>query len=84
MVAGNRKSRSLRRVVRSTPGGKNITLYKKRKHSKPTCPVTGERLKGVPTKDNVPKSMKRPERPYGGVLSSRAMRRKLIAESREA
>jgi len=49
--------------------------------------MTGQELHGIPrgtTQDlkNLPKSKKRPQRPFGGVLSSAAMRRVLIDKSR--
>ncbi len=89
MVRGALRNKTFRKVKVRTPGS-NVTIhYKKRKPKVGVCPVTGETLKGVakarPYKmENMPKSQKRPERPYGGVLSSRAMRQLLKARNRVA
>jgi large subunit ribosomal protein L34e len=87
MVAPNKRSRAKRRVSVRTPGGKTVTHYRARKPKQGKCPVTGETLKGVPRASatamhNMAKTKKRPQRPYGGALSSRAMRRKIVEETR--
>ena len=87
MVAPRHRSRSKRRVYVKTPSGKNKIHYKNRKPKLGHCPVTGETLKGVPrlsaTKmHNCAKTKKRPQRPFGGVLSSKAMRRVIVEEAR--
>ncbi|RME78311.1 50S ribosomal protein L34e [Candidatus Woesearchaeota archaeon] len=87
MVAPRLRSRTLRRVFRKTPGGKTVVLYKRRAANKPRCGLTGQELHGVPrgTPSKIkalPKSKKRPQRPFGGVLSSEAMRRVLIERAR--
>ncbi len=79
MPEPRKRSRTLRRVYIRTPGGRNIIHYSRRKPKLGTCSVTGQTLKGVPraTKaelQHMPKSSKRPSRPFGGVLSSQAMR----------
>ena len=89
MVAGKHKSNSLRKVFKRTPGGKNKVHYVKRKPTAAKCSVTGKVLAGVPRErqpklNSMPKTRRRPERPYGGVLSSQAMRKKLIQKAREA
>ena len=87
MVRGKFKSRTYRRVsIRTAKGPK--TVYRKRKPSPATCSVTGETLKGVPraspTKlQNMAKSKKRPSRPFGGVLSSKAAREVIRARARQ-
>ncbi|PIN77261.1 50S ribosomal protein L34e [Candidatus Woesearchaeota archaeon CG10_big_fil_rev_8_21_14_0_10_34_12] len=87
MVAPNKRSRSKRRVFVKTPGSKNKIQYRQRKPKLGRCPVTGQLLKGVPRgtsskMKNLPKTKKRPQRPYGGVLSSQAARRLIIKEAR--
>ena len=87
MVAPRFRSRAKRRVYVRTPTGVRIH-YKARKTKVGNCPVTGEVLKGVPRasaaeRKRMAKTKKRPQRPYGGVLSSRAMRRLVINEARE-
>lgn len=79
MVEGKFKSRRFRRVSVKTPGGKTVKHYRKRKPSPAICAIYGTVLPGVPKmRDskvrNLPKSQRRPDRPYGGVLSSKAMR----------
>lgn len=88
MPAGRYRSRTLRRVYKRTPGNGVKLVYKKRKPSGAQCAACGVVLKGtlrerVPVMRNLPRSKKRPERPYGGVLCSRCMRRKLIEASRK-
>lgn len=88
MPAGKHKSGSLREVKKKTPGGRNVTHYERRKPSKAQCGMCGVQLSGVPraTKAelaSIPKTSKRPERPFGGVLCSACMRRVVIQENRE-
>jgi large subunit ribosomal protein L34e len=87
MVRGMFRSRTFRRVsIRTAKGSK--TVYKKRRPSPATCSVTGEILKGVPRASptklkNMAKSKKRPSRPFGGVLSSKAAREVIKARARQ-
>ncbi len=79
MVDGKLKSRRFRRVSVRTPGGNTVRHYRKRKPSQAICAIYGTPLAGVPkVRDsvmrNLPKTQRRPDRPYGGVLSSKAMR----------
>jgi len=79
MPAGRHKSRSMRRVYKKTPGAKNVLHYEKRKPKIGHCASCGAALKGVPRErpykmQNMPKTKKRPERPFGGVLCSKCMR----------
>lgn len=85
MVRGQLRSRTFRRVKVKTPGGRVVTQYKLRKPKKAHCGVCGVVLNGVaserPTKmQNMAKTKKRPQRPFGGVLCSKCMR-KHIADS---
>lgn len=86
MPHGSRKSRTYRRVFRRVPSGESRLFYKKRKPSKAVC-VCGKNLQGVaratPCKmQNMPKTAKRPERPFGGVLCGQCMRNVMIAKAR--
>lgn len=86
MVKGMFKSRSLRRVSVKTPGSKTVVHYRKRKPAKAKCGSCGADLKGVPRErpykmHNMPKTAKRPERPFGGVLCSRCMRNEIISRT---
>ena len=85
MPAGKHKSRTLRRIFVRTISGKVTKHFRKRKVSKGSCGGCGTILKGVPHKiqsklKNLPKTKKRPERPYGGVLCSSCMRKKIIQQ----
>lgn len=80
MPAGRYKSRSLRRVyVKATSSTK--VHYRKRKPNMKKCASCGKILHGIPNLiqskfKNLPKTKKRPQRPYGGVLCSSCMRKK--------
>ena len=76
------RSRTFRRVLVRVPGNRVSLQYKKRKPSRAHCGSCGRQLLGVPRErdvriKNLPKSIKRPQRPYGGVLCSLCMRDKL-------
>jgi large subunit ribosomal protein L34e len=88
MTKPNRRSRTFRRVYRKTPGGKTVLQYKKRKPARAVCADCGAVLAGVPRErpykmQRMPKTKKRPERPYGGVLCSKCTRKKMIAKARQ-
>jgi len=88
MVKPGHRSRSLRRIHVTTPGGTSKISYRKRKPSKAVCTSCGTVLKGVANQrphkmQNMPKSKKRPERPFGGVLCSKCTRQKIIKQARE-
>jgi len=85
MPRPSRRSRTLRRVKRKTPGARNVTHYTKKKPAVARCASCKKPLKGTPKArpykmQNMPKTKKRPERPFGGVLCS-ACSRKNIKES---
>ncbi|MFT4343158.1 MAG: 50S ribosomal protein L34e [Candidatus Woesearchaeota archaeon] len=87
MVSGKHKSRTLRKIFVKAPGNTVKVHYRRRKPGKATCPIYGTALAGVPQENttkirNMPKTMRRPERPFGGVLSSRAMRDKMKVKAR--
>ena len=82
MPAGRHKSRTFRRIKKKLPGNRVVIRYEKRAHKKAYCSSCGTVLAGVATGKatkikNMPKTRKRPERPYGGVLCSRCMREKI-------
>ncbi|HLC75012.1 MAG TPA: 50S ribosomal protein L34e [Candidatus Nanoarchaeia archaeon] len=87
MVRGNKRSRTLRRVYVKTPS-KTVIHYRKRKPAKPQCGSCGEVLKGVARGlkaqvHKLSKTQRRPERPYGGVLCTRCMRRYFTEKARK-
>ena len=75
----NYRSRSLRRISVKTPGARVVVHHRKRKPKGASCGNCRAILKGTPRERpykmmTMAKTMKRPERPYGGVLCSRCMR----------
>ena len=87
MVRGSLRSRTFRRVFVKTPGNRVTLHYRRRKPNFPQCAGCGENLKGTVRAfprvlQNLPKSAKRPERPYGGVLCSACSRKKIISIAR--
>ncbi len=71
-----------------TPGAETKLHYRRRKNAVPQCADCGATLPGVArgTKTQVkaiPRSQRRPERPYGGKLCSKCTRRTLIASVRQ-
>ena len=88
MVSGSRKSRTFRRVDVKTPGGRVVIHYRERKPKKAHCAECGAVLSGMPRARpsklaKLPKTMRRPERRFGGVLCSSCSRRRLIASARK-
>ncbi len=82
------RSRTFRRIFVKVPGNTTKMHYRRRKPSKAKCSGCKKLLIGVPRElplkmKNLPKSSKRPERPYGGVLCSRCMRNLFIKKARE-
>ena len=89
MVKLGHRSGTLRKVFRKTPGGRIVTHFMKRKPSSAKCGDCGNTLAGVPRErpykmKSIPKTKKRPERPFGGVLCSTCSRRKIISRARES
>lgn len=87
MPATRFRSRTFRRVFVRIPSGTSVLTYRRRKNAKPQCSTCGAFLPGVArgTKAQVkalPRSARRPERPYGGQLCSKCMRRTIIAKAR--
>ncbi len=87
MTGAKQKSRTFRRLFRRTPGARRIIQYKKRMPSKAVCSVCGDVLKGVARLRitrlrNTPKSARRPQRPFGGVLCSACARKEIKKRSR--
>lgn len=87
MPRGMYRSRTFRRVFVKTPGGRTVMRYRRRKPSKAQCASCGKVLIGVPREipskmKNMPKSAKRPERPYGGMYCSACTRQILRQKAR--
>lgn len=85
---GRYKSRQAHRMVSvKVPGGRTVIHFKKKKPSKARCSNCGALLKGVPRErphkmQNMAKSRKKPERPYGGNLCSKCTRNLLRKKAR--
>lgn len=71
------RSRSYKRIKVRVPSGETRVHYERRKSFVPRCARCGAILGGVPRKPSehrrLPKTMKRPERPFGGVLCHRCL-----------
>ena len=87
MKSNRLKSRTFRRVFRKTPGGRNVVHFKRRRPAKPTCPITLQPLQGVARGTpaqirKLTRSQRKPNRKFGGYLSSTAARRWIIEMAR--
>ncbi len=88
MPRPNKRSRTFRRVYVRTPGGRTVLHYKRRKPKAPHCANCSKVLHGIPHElpfkmSNIPKSQKRPERIFGGVLCSACTKREIISRVRK-
>ncbi|MFT4311847.1 MAG: 50S ribosomal protein L34e [Candidatus Woesearchaeota archaeon] len=88
MVSGKHKNHTFARRFVRTPGARTVLTHQLRKPGRAVCPVTGQYLHGIahvrPAKLRaMPKTKRRPQRPFGGVLSSSAARRELQFKARE-
>ena len=82
MPRPSERSRSLRKLKRTTPGGKRMVHHERRTNVSARCSVCKKLLHGIPRAkksgySNMAKSKKRPDRPYGGSLCSSCMRREI-------
>ncbi len=87
MPTGKFKSRTFRRIFVKTPGGETKLSYRRRKPGKAQCAMCGDYLKGVASDITVKvrklsKTQRRPERPYGGKLCSKCMRKVMVDKAR--
>jgi len=83
MTSQKYRSRSFRKIHKKVPGGATKIQYEHRKPKKAHCSICDKPLPGVPRlrafkARTTAKTMKRPERPYGGVLCSPCTRSKII------
>ncbi len=89
MPRGMYRSHRLRKVFVRTPGSRVTVHYRQRKPSRAVCAQCQKPLAGVPRElpsimANLPKTAKRPERPYGGTLCSPCSRALLQQRARRA
>lgn len=73
------QSHSFRKMQKRTPGGRTVTQYLHKLHSKHICAICKETLHGKPRGrpieiHKLSKSERRPERPFGGMLCSKDAR----------
>lgn len=76
------RTRSVKKMRVRTPGNRLVTHFKMEKVGVAKCNICKKPLHGVPRvipseMGKIPKSSRRPERPYGGNLCSECMRRVL-------
>jgi len=79
MVRRMLRTRSLKRKKVKTPGNKVVVHFEDKKTGIARCAICGKPLHGIPRVKSsemrkLPKTKRRPERPYGGNLCSRCMR----------
>ena len=89
MPRGMYRSGHFRKIFVKTPGGRTTVHYRERKPKRAHCAHCKTQLSGVPRElpavlRSLPKSARRPERPYGGVLCSACTRTLLQAKARGA
>ncbi|MAF99162.1 MAG: 50S ribosomal protein L34e [Nanoarchaeota archaeon] len=88
MPSGRHKSKTFRKVFVRTPGGNTAVHHRRRKPSKAHCASCKTQLAGVPRElpsqlKKIPKTQRRPERPFGGQLCSGCMRTKIKSQVRQ-
>ena len=88
MVEGSRRSRTLRRVQKKTPGSVTRKYYIKRKPNQAKCGNCGVALPGTPRATaaqmkNMSKTKKTPKRPFGGNLCTKCTRVEIIKRARK-
>lgn len=89
MPRPHHRTRSLRKLRVRLPGGETVTHYEKRRPGPARCAICGRPLNGVPRLRPVelralPKTAKRPERPYGGVICHSCLEKLLKKAIRSA
>eukprot|EP00768_Dysnectes_brevis_P001652 gnl/Dysnectes_brevis/144_a169_12481.p2 GENE.gnl/Dysnectes_brevis/144_a169_12481~~gnl/Dysnectes_brevis/144_a169_12481.p2 ORF type:complete len:119 (-),score=33.26 gnl/Dysnectes_brevis/144_a169_12481:52-408(-) len=77
------RTKSNRTKCVRTPGGKLTVHYLKKRVNRPHCPETGEVLNGIPQAratalHRLSKNEKRVSRVYGGMLSMKAVRSRIL------
>lgn len=85
MVSGFLKSTRLKRVQVRIPGSKTVTHYRQRNRQIAKCAVTKKPLRGIPRLTNrkfknLNKSQKTVSRAYGGYMSHKALKDKILKE----
>ncbi len=84
----SKRSRSVKKVVKRTPGGRLVVHFKKKRAGYPKCAICKRELHGVARGRSsevrkLPRSQRRVSRPYGGYLCSSCMRAEIKRLVRE-
>ncbi|RLG55183.1 MAG: 50S ribosomal protein L34e [Candidatus Hydrothermarchaeota archaeon] len=83
------RSKAQAKLFVRVPSGRTVVHYRRRLPGKAVCGVCGALLSGVPrarpaAMRKLPKSKKKPNRPYGGNLCPKCSRRMIIERVRES
>lgn len=78
MVRPSKRSHSEARIKTRIPGNKMKIHYIRRRPKYATCPITNDKLHGVPRLRpaqlrKLSKTQRRPNRPYGGRISHKSL-----------
>lgn len=73
--------RKAKKIKKKTPSGRHVIRRGRKKPSTAKCAMCGGKLHGVPKQrpsklQKIPASKRKPNRPYGGNLCSKCMRKK--------
>ena len=84
MVRPGLRTRNKRRIRVRIPGSRTVTRFEKPRPKQARCAICGRPLHGVPRLPTaelrrLPKTWKRPERPYGGYICPSCLTRLLKA-----
>lgn len=87
MTDSKTKSRTFRRKEKITPGNRKMLHFARKSPKKAVCGSCGTVLKGISARNPIsfkklPKSQRRPQRAFGGVLCSRCARATIKAKAR--
>ena len=76
------RSNSVRKIHKRIPSGRTIHYKRVRKGNVHSCSLTGERLQRVSSEQGLTTSASRPNRKFGGSLSSHAASRVIVLATR--
>ena len=82
MTLPRNRSNSVRRIHKRIPSGRTIHYERVRKGNNHTCAMTGGRLQGVSSEQGLHAGAHRPNRKFGGSLSSAAASRVIVLATR--
>lgn len=82
MTFPKNRSTSMRKVHVRVPTGKSVHYRRRKKGLSHSCGITGGKLQAVSSRQSANKSARRPNRKFGGALSSAASSRIIILASR--